>query len=145
MELARQFFRLMILGAIDHQVTHVCVVGSIFEDTREQCNRINPRLGQLVTCHLCFGTWIGFLLALLFRPGLLEPKGRRLPLHRPPTYLRVAAFFADAFAIALAGRFFTEALAILAGQAAVKREQEQLLEAQLEGKTGSSLSASDVT
>ena len=136
MEFVRQLFRLLILGAINHQMTHICVAGSIFEDARQRCGSLNQKLGQLVTCHLCFGTWVGFLQALLFRPGFVEPSRGRLPMQKPPAPRRLAAFFADAFAIALVGRFFTELLAILSAQAAVKKEQEQLLEAELRARGG---------
>ena len=136
MDLARQFFRLLILGAVNHQVTHICVAGSIFEETRQRCGSLSPKLGQLVTCHLCFGTWVGLLMALLFRPGFVGPRQGRLPMQKPTATRRLAAFFADAFAIALVGRFFTEFLAILSGQAAVKKEQEQLLEAELRARGG---------
>ena len=138
MELVRQLFRLLILGAINHQVTHICVAGSIFEEARQGCGSLNPKLGQLVNCHLCFGTWVGFLQALLFRPGFVEPRRGPIPIpmQQPPAPRRLAAFFADAFAIALAGRFFTELLAILSAQAAVKKEQEQLLEAELRARGG---------
>jgi Protein of unknown function (DUF1360) len=135
-ELVRQLFRLLILWAINHQVTHICVAGSIFEETRKRCGNLNPKLGQLVSCHLCFGTWVGFLQALLFRPRFIEPRQGRLPIQKSTAPRRLAAFFADAFAIALVGRFFTELLAILAGQAAVKKDQEQLLEAELQARGG---------
>jgi hypothetical protein len=132
MELTRQLFRLMLLGAINHQVTHIIVAGSIFADLRERMEQMHPKLGMLVRCHLCFGTWVGFLLALIFRPRFLETGSSRLPLQRPSTTQQIVAFFADAFAISLAGRFYTELLAILAGQAAVKQEQRELLEEQVE-------------
>ena len=87
---------------------------------------------MLVRCHLCFGTWVGFLLALVFRPRFLEVAQSRLPLRRPSTARLLAAFLADAFAISLAGRFYTELLAILAGQAAIKQEQRDLVARALE-------------
>lgn len=132
MNLTRQFFRLAILGAVNHQVTHICVAGSIFEDTRQGFKSFHPRLGELVSCHLCLGTWVGMLLALLFHPGFIKSSPRQLPLQRPKRSHQLAAFFADAFAIALAGRFYTEVLAILAGQAAVQNEQRELIEKQLD-------------
>jgi hypothetical protein len=128
MDLARQFFRLALLGAINHQVTHIVVAGSIFADLRGFCKSCHPRLGQLVNCNLCFGTWVGLLMALLFRPRFVEP-------NRPGPIRRLAAYLADAFAIALAGRFYTEVLAILAGQAAVKKEEQRLLEEQAVGSS----------
>jgi hypothetical protein len=128
----RQLFRLALLGAINHQITHIVVAGSIFSDTRDFCGRCHPRLGQLVTCNLCFGTWVGFLLALAFRPRFVDLDERGLPF-RPPSHTRqVVGFFADAFAIALAGRFYTEILAILRNQAAVKDKERQLIEKRVE-------------
>jgi hypothetical protein len=131
----RQLFRLVLLGAINHQVTHICVRGSIFEGTRQRCGELHPKLGQLVTCPLCYGTWVGFLMALVFRPKVIETAqaGQRIP--QPHWVRKLAAFLADAFAIALTGRFFTELLAILAAQAAVKERQRQLLEEKLSNTT----------
>jgi hypothetical protein len=127
--IARQLFRLALLGAINHQITHIVVSGSIFEGLRGFCGQCHPRFGQLVSCHLCFGTWVGLLMALVFRPRFVEPSRN---VQEPPLVRRLAALFADAFAIALAGRFFNELLAILAGQVAVKQRQRELLERQTE-------------
>jgi hypothetical protein len=144
MDLSLQLFRLALLGAIDHQITHTIVAGSIFADVRQRCTDFNSRLGQLVTCHLCFGTWVGFLLALVFHPGFVSPD----PSRRQPKPVRaLVAFLADAFAIALASRFYTEILAILAGRAAVEKEQERLIEEQVKEReraaSGEALSRSD--
>ena len=128
MNFARELFRLAVLGAINHQITHIVVAGSIFDEARDFCGRCHPKLGQLVRCHLCFGTWTGFLLALVFRPRFVEVGEGRRPFQRPSRSRQVAGFLADSFAIALAGRFYTEILAILQGQAAVKKEQQELLE-----------------
>ncbi len=128
MNYARELFRLALLGAINHQVTHIVVAGSIFAETRQFCGRCHPKLGQLVTCYLCFGTWIGFIQALIFRPRLTDVDQARLPFQRPSRSRQLAGFLADSFAIALAGRFFTEILAILRHQAAVKEEEMQLLQ-----------------
>jgi len=128
----RDLLRLVLLGAINHQITHIVVRGSIFESTRQWCNNLHHKLGQLVTCSLCFGTWVGFLLALLFRPKVVESfeRGRRLP--GPPPVQRVATFLADAFAIALTSRFFTEILAILANKASVEERRQELLETRIQ-------------
>jgi hypothetical protein len=132
MSFARELFRLIVLGAINHQVTHIVVAGSIFAETRDLCERCHPKLGQLVRCHLCFGTWTGLLLAVVFRPRFIDLDERRGPFRRPSRSRQLAGLLADAFAIALAGRFYTEILAILQGQAAIKREQQELLEERVE-------------
>jgi hypothetical protein len=129
---AQQVLRLALLGAINHQVTHICVRGSIFQDARQRCGEIHPKLGQLVTCPLCYGTWVGFLMALVFRPKVIEAAQAGQPIPQPRRVRKLAAFFADAFAIALAGRFFTEVLAILAHQAGLKERQDDLLAATLD-------------
>jgi hypothetical protein len=129
-DIGRKLFRLALLGAVNHQVTHIMVKGSIFEDARKLCGSCHPKLGQLVNCHLCFGTWVGFLLALLFRPRFVDPA--RPPHAKAKPLRRVAGFFADAFAIALAGRLYTEALAFLAGQVKVEERKAELLEEQVE-------------
>lgn len=128
MQLTRALFRLAMLGAINHQITHIVVAGSVFADTRDYCARCHPKLGQLVRCHLCFGMWIGFLLAAIFRPRFVEVDRRGRPFERPARSRRVAGFLADSFAIALAGRFFNEVLAILRNRAAVEEEQKELLQ-----------------
>jgi hypothetical protein len=132
LDLLRDLLRLVLLGAINHQITHIVVRGSIFESTRQRCKELDPKLGQLVTCSLCFGTWIGMLMALLFRPKVVESfqHGRRLP--GPPTVQRIAAFLADAFVIALFGRFFTEILAILANKVSVEQRRQELIETQIQ-------------
>jgi len=132
MEVLRQLLRLALLGAINHQVTHICVRGSIFDDVRRRCADLHPKLGQLVTCSLCYGTWVGLLMALVFRPRVIEAAQFGQPIPQPRRIRKLAVFFADAFAIALFGRFFTEILAILASQAGIKEHQQQLLATQLE-------------
>jgi Protein of unknown function (DUF1360) len=134
MEVPRQLLRLMLLGAINHQVTHICVRGSIFQDFRQRCQDLHPKLGQLITCSLCYGTWVGLLMALVFRPQVIEAAQSGQPIPQPRWIRKLAAFFADAFAIALVGRFFTEILAILASQASIKERQQELLATQLEQK-----------
>jgi hypothetical protein len=55
---------LVILGAINHQVTHIITIGVIFEDVRAFIQqRIGGKMGYLVTCHLCAGSWVGFMMA----------------------------------------------------------------------------------
>ena len=132
MNFARELFRLAMLGAVNHQVTHIVVAGSVFAETRDFCERCHPKLGQLVRCHLCFGMWIGFLLALIFRPRFVEPEEGGLPFRRPSRTRQIGGFLADSFAIALAGRFFNEVLAILRNRAAVEEERKALLEKQAE-------------
>lgn len=132
MKLTRELFRLAMLGAINHQITHIVVAGSIFADTRDLCERCHPKLGQLVRCHLCFGMWIGFLLAAIFRPRFVEVDEGGRPFRRPSRTRQMAGFLADSFAIALAGRFFNEVLAILRNRAAIEEEQKELLEEKVE-------------
>jgi hypothetical protein len=130
MEISRQLFRLALLGAINHQITHIVVQSGLFEDTRAFWKSYHPKLGQLITCHLCFGTWVGFLLALLFRPRLVE-LARAGTVLQPTPMRKAVGFVADSLAIALAGRFFTEVFGILSGQVAVEREHERLIEEQV--------------
>ena len=45
MNITRQLFRLALLGAIDHQITHTVVVGSVFAGSyRAAGDRIIPRI-----------------------------------------------------------------------------------------------------
>jgi len=67
------------------------------------------------------------VLALLFQPRFVEPGQPGRPAREPRLVRRLAAFIGDAFAIALASRFYTEILAILASKAAVQQEQQRVL------------------
>ncbi|HEX5417351.1 MAG TPA: hypothetical protein VFZ25_16925 [Chloroflexota bacterium] len=129
----RTLIRFLFLSAVNHQITIIVVESLIFKGFREWVARRSSYLGSLVSCHLCFGTWVGFFLALLFRPHFVEAPN--LP-NEPPAvdraYRHVALFVGDSFAIALGGRVFNEVLGLLRREVAVKEEERELLEEEIE-------------
>lgn len=117
MSLARTLMRFAFLAAIGHQVTYTFVEGGIFSETRERLGRLHPKVDEFVHCHLCVGTWVGALLALIYRPNLLADVNTK-----PPAIPRQLANVAgDAFLIALGTRVWNEALGWLRRQVQVKQ------------------------
>jgi hypothetical protein len=49
---------------IAYGMTSIIVWGSIFESTREWIKKNSKFFGDLVSCVLCTGTWVGFFLSL---------------------------------------------------------------------------------
>lgn len=110
--------RFAFLAAIGHQVTYTFVEGGIFSETRERLGRLHPKVDEFVHCHLCVGTWVGALLALIYRPNLLADVNTK-----PPAIPRQLANVAgDAFLIALGTRVWNEALGWLRRQVQVKQK-----------------------
>jgi len=94
---------LLILGAVNHRVTHILTVGVVFQDFRDWTSKTfghESKLAYLVRCHLCAGSWFGFLISLVAH-GVVT-------ITREP----VSDFLLVSFAIALVGRIFNERLAI---------------------------------
>lgn len=109
--------RFAFLAAIGHQVTYTFVEGGIFSETRERLASLHPKVDEFVHCHLCVGTWVGALLALIYRPNLLADVNTK-----PPAIPRQLANVAgDAFLIALGTRVWNEALGWLRRQVQVKQ------------------------
>ena len=118
MSLARTLMRFAFLAAIGHQVTYTFVEGGIFSETRERLGSLHPKVDEFVHCHLCVGTWVGALLALIYRPNLLADVNTK-----PPAIPRQLANVAgDAFLIALGTRVWNEALGWLRRQVQVKQK-----------------------
>jgi hypothetical protein len=46
-------------------MTSILVWGSIFESTRTFIKKHSKFFGDLISCTLCTGTWVGFFLSLL--------------------------------------------------------------------------------
>jgi hypothetical protein len=52
---------------IAYSFSNIVVYGSIFAGLREFLNKVNPSFfGTLFSCMICFPTWVGFLLSLIF-------------------------------------------------------------------------------
>jgi hypothetical protein len=118
MSLGRTLMRFAFLAAIGHQVTYTIVEGGIFADTRERLGAVHPKLDEFVHCHLCVGTWVGGMLAAIYRPNLLADVD-----GKPPAPVRqVANIAGDAFLIALGTRVWNEALGWLRREVQVKQK-----------------------
>ena len=92
---------LLVLGAVNHQVTHCITAGVIFEEVRQWVRlHCGAKLGYLVTCHLCAGTWVGFGIAAAASGDVT------LVDNVATNFLLVS------FAVALVGRVWNEGLAI---------------------------------
>jgi hypothetical protein len=118
--------RLLALAAACHQITFIVVESWLFAGLRERSARVNEHLGKLVSCHLCFGTWVAFGLAALFRPRFARPSP-----YLPPIAQAVASWAVDSFVIALAGRVMNEAIASVREDVEVKKKEAELLEAEV--------------
>ena len=118
MSLARTLTRFFFLAAIGHQVTYTFVEGGIFEDARRRLSSVDPKVDEFVHCHLCVGTWVGMLLAAIYRPNLLADVD-----GKPPSAARRLANVAgDAFLIALGTRIWNEGLGWLRREVQVKQK-----------------------
>jgi hypothetical protein len=125
--------RFLFLGAINNQITVIVVESLLFRGFRHWAAQRSTWLGQLVSCDLCFGTWVGFLLALVFRPHFVEVPALATPSTRLNRWGQAAAQFAgDSFAIALAGRILNEFLGLLSREVSVREEQKELLAEEVE-------------
>ena len=103
---------ILILGAINHQIAHIVTQGVVFDTLRARAKAVHPKLGYLLSCHLCFGTWIGFVMAAAVT----------VPLPFEPAHPLVG-FLSAAFLIAFVGRIWNELWAILAQTVALLRER----------------------
>ena len=106
MSIGRTLMRFVFLSAIGHQVTYTLVEGGIFEDARQRLSAVHPRADEFIHCHLCVGTWVGAVLAAIYRPNLLaHVDGRRQSPARA-----TANPVGDAVLIALGTRVWNEVL-----------------------------------
>lgn len=115
--------RLLALAAACHQITFIVVESWLFKGLREAAAVRSEHLGRLVSCHLCFGTWVGLALAAVFRPTLVPPS--------PPArgaVRGVLAWLVDAFVISLVARVMNEVIAIVRKDVEVKEQEARLLE-----------------
>ena len=118
MSLGRTLMRFAFLAAIGHQITYTLVEGGVFEDTRRRLSTIDPRVDEFVHCHLCVGTWVGAVLAAIYRPNLLaDVEGKAASAPR-----RLANFAGDALLIALGTRVWNEVLGLLRREVQVKQQ-----------------------
>jgi hypothetical protein len=120
--------RFLFLSAINCQITVIVAESWLFRGFRVWAYRRSEWLGRLVSCDLCFGTWVGFLLALVFRPAFVEVPPTRTPWRTFDVLLQRGPEIAgDALAIALGGRAINEVLGLLSHEVEVIEEERDLL------------------
>ena len=120
MQAGRTLLRFLFLSALGHQVTYTLVEGGIFEAPRRRLAAIHPRVDEFVHCHLCVGTWIGAVLAAVYRPNLLGEV-----TSRPSGALVDAANVAgDALLIGFGSRAWNEVLGLLRRE--VEKKQAEI-------------------
>lgn len=125
--------RFLYLGAINHQITLIVVESLLFRGFRERAAAWSRWLGELVSCHVCFGMWVAFFLAFVFRPRFVDvpPLDTASPAFNR-WYRGLATFAGDSFVIAVGGRIFNEILGLLRREVAVTEEERELLEEEVE-------------
>jgi hypothetical protein len=119
MSLGRTLWRFVFLTGIGHQLTYTLVEGGIFAPTRRRLSAVHPSVDEFVHCHLCVGTWVGMVLAAIYRPHLLSDVD-----GRSPSAARNAANLAgDAVLIALGTRLWNDVSGLLRRQVQVKQAE----------------------
>ena len=107
--------RWLVLAAACNQITTIVTESLLFRPVRERIARRSTYAGELVSCHLCFGTWTGFVLALLFRPLLVAG-------------VPVLSTAVEGFAISFGGRAFNEVTGLLKREVQRTEEETRMLE-----------------
>jgi hypothetical protein len=90
----------ILMGMANHQVAQIVTTGVVFDTFRAWAHTVHPKLGYLFTCHLCFGTWVGMVMAAVVG----------LTVHENA----IVSWGLVAFGTAMLGRFFNEVLALIA-------------------------------
>ncbi|TMD58444.1 MAG: hypothetical protein E6I87_12285 [Chloroflexi bacterium] len=107
--------RWLTLAAACNQITTIVTESLLFKPVRERIAERSSYAGELVSCHLCLGSWVGFVLAALFRPRLVSGM---------PGISTVA----EGFAIAFGGRVFNEVTGLLKREVRRTEEETKILE-----------------
>lgn len=113
----------LALAAAATQITLIVTESLAFEPLRRYVKQRSHYLGELVSCFLCFGTWVGLALSLLVRPKYVHVRGPLGPL---------LTWALDGFAIAFTGRLFNEMTGKLQREVKVLDETAQQLEREAE-------------
>jgi len=125
MSLARAMLRFFFLAAIGNQLTCTFVEGRISEPARHRLSAVHPSLNEFVHCHRCVETWVGIVLAAVYRPHLLADVD-----GRPPSPARNAANLAgDAVLIALGTRLWNDVLGLLRRVVRIKQAEIEAADA----------------
>lgn len=115
----------LALAAAAAQVTLIVTESLAFEPLRRYVKRRSQYLGELVSCFLCFGTWVGLALSLLARPKYVSVRGPLGPL---------VTWALDGFAIAFGGRLLNEMTGKLQREVKVLDETAEQLEREGEAR-----------
>ena len=109
------FVRWLVVAAACNQITTIVTESLLFQPVRERISERSRYAGELVSCHLCFGTWVGFALALVTPPGVVRgvPGVSRL---------------VEAFSISFGGRLFNEVAGLLKREVRHTEEETRALE-----------------
>lgn len=113
--------RAIALAAAATQITLIVTDSLLFEPLRAYVKTRSRYLGELVSCFLCFGTWVGFALSLVARPRFVPVGGPLGPL---------LTWALDGFAIAFGGRLLNELTGKLQREVKVLDETAEQLERQ---------------
>jgi hypothetical protein len=128
--------RFLFLSAINCHVTVIVVESWLFRGFRAWSQQRSDWLGRVVNCDLCFGMWVAFLLALVFRPSFVDVPPIRTPWSSfNAAAQRIAVIAGDAFAIGLGGRAANEILGLIDREVSVREEEKELLAEEVERLT----------
>ena len=121
----------LTLAAAADQITVIVTESLLFAPLREAVRRRSRYLGELVSCFLCFGTWVGLVLALIGRGplGLRRRRASGLPGA-------LIAWGLDGFAIAFTARVLNEVTGKMQREVRVLDETADQLE-RTSGQPGS--------
>ena len=111
--------RALALAAAAAQITLIVTESLLFAPLRSYLKARSHYLGELVSCFLCFGTWVGLALALAARPRFVRVPGRLGPL---------VTWGLDGFGIAFGGRLLNELTGKLQREVKVLDETAERLE-----------------
>jgi hypothetical protein len=65
-------YNLILFILLNFGISFIITNSFLFQGFRNYVNKIEPKLlGKLVTCILCAGVWIGFLLSLVYSPSFM--------------------------------------------------------------------------
>ena len=111
---------LALIAAAD-QITVIVTESLLFRPLRERVRLRSHYLGELVSCFLCFGTWVGLALSLVARRPAGVGRRRR-------GFDALVAWAIDGFAIAFGARLLNEVTGKLQREVRVLDETAERLE-----------------
>jgi hypothetical protein len=64
-------YNLILFILFNFAISYIVTQSHLFEGLRNWISKKNKFFGELFSCILCFGTWVGFLLSLVYSPSFL--------------------------------------------------------------------------